>query len=302
MSTTHPHPHQADPGFSRQTPIVVAVDGSERNRSAVEWAADEAAAVGAEVVLVTALEERMFPTPHKSIRHRDEQARDMLADARHDVRNVVDENDVRTSVVFGPPVEAILQNSHDARLIVVGKRGLSSFARVLVGSTSIALAGRATVPVAIIPDSWKQDVHRGAPVVLGVDPYKVHHRPFHLAFNRAERLGVPLIAVHGWEPPTVYSWDAAAVAAQTSEWETDSVNELHNVMGPWQERFPDVTVEIVHEHKHPAMAVLDAAANAQSVVLGRHTDSRLGGFTFGSVARAVLHYSECPVVVVPAED
>jgi nucleotide-binding universal stress UspA family protein len=47
------------------------------------------------------------------------------------------------------------------------------------------------------------------------------------------------------------------------------------------------------------MAVLDAAEQAQLVVLGRHTDGRLGGFAFGSVTRAVLHYAECPVMVAP---
>ncbi len=49
------------------------------------------------------------------------------------------------------------------------------------------------------------------------------------------------------------------------------------------------------------MAVLDAAEQAQLVVLGRHKDSRFSGFGFGSVTRAVLHYTTCPVLVVPTD-
>lgn len=49
------------------------------------------------------------------------------------------------------------------------------------------------------------------------------------------------------------------------------------------------------------MAVLDAAEHAQLVILGRQPDGKLGAFPFGSVTRAVRHYSECPVMVVPTE-
>ena len=51
-----------------------------------------------------------------------------------------------------------------------------------------------------------------------------------------------------------------------------------------------------------AAAILEAAEEAQLVVLGRHPAGVFGGFAFGSVARAVLHYAETPVMVVPAED
>lgn len=183
-------------------------------------------------------------------------------------------------------------------MVVVGKRGLGGFARLIVGSTSIAIAGRAKVPVAIVPDDWEQENHKNWPVILGIDPYRHEHNPIHLAFGRARRLGVRLVAVHGWEPPAAYSWDPAA----TTEREQEANAEFDKVLDAWRERFDDVEVESVHSHSHPAMAVLDAAEQAQLVVLGRHADGKLGGFAFGSVTRAVLHYSKCPVMVVPSDD
>lgn len=283
-------------------PIVVAVDGSERNRSAISWAAHEAATVGGELVLVTAVEEHVFAAPRLPLRAQDQHAQEMLAGVQHELRHVAPEASVRAEVVAGPAVDVLLDRSQDARMLVVGKRGLGSFARVIVGSTSIAVAGRAKVPVTIVPDSWKQEDHAKAPVVVGIDPYKAHHRPIHLAFSRAKRLGVPLVAVHGWENPTVYSWDAQAVTAVAAEWEEEANREFDAVLDRWRQHFPAVEVRAVKRHGHPAMAVLEAADDAQVVVLGRHTDTRHGGFTFGSVTRAVLHYSECPVLVVPAFD
>ena len=283
-------------------PIVVAVDGSERNRSAVEWASGEAAAAGAEIVLVTVIDDFVIPVPHFSVRSQDRQAHDMLAAVRNEVQHVVTEQEVVTEVVAGSPVDVLLDRSQDSRMVVVGKRGLGGFARVLVGSTSIAVAGRAKVPVAIVPDGWRREDHRSDPVVVGIDPYRGEHRPIHLAFHRARRLGVKLIAVHGWETPTMYDWDSAVVSGAAAQWEQDAHAKFDEVLDGWRQRCPDVKVEAVHSHSHPAMAVLDAAEHAQLVVLGRHTDSKLGGFTFGSVTRAVLHYSECPVMVVPAED
>jgi nucleotide-binding universal stress UspA family protein len=272
-------------------PVVVAVDGSERNRSAVTWGALEAASAGCQLQLVTAL-------PGRDGRG---QVLDMLADTLQQVLPVVRDEQVSVDAVPGSPVDVLLDRSQDARLIVVGKRGLGGFARVIVGSTSIALAGRSPVPVAIVPDGWKQEDHGADPVVLGIDPHRPDHRAFHLAFRRAERLGVRLVAVHGWEPPSAYSWDASAVAGISSTWEQEAVTRFEQLLEVWQARFLDVEVTSVHRRTHPASAVLEAAERAQLVVLGRHAEGMFGGFAFGSVARAVLHYVETPVIVVPGD-
>ncbi|HEX6249614.1 MAG TPA: universal stress protein [Nocardioidaceae bacterium] len=281
-------------------PVVVAVDGSERNRSAVLWAANEAADHGASVVLVTALQELVVTRPHGRGRSREQETLDMLADVRAEVRHVVDEQVVETEAVVGAPVEALLREAADARLVVVGKRGLGGFARVLVGSTSIALAGRSPVPVAIVPDGWEPGGHAGEPIVLGVDPARPDHRPMHLAFRRARRLGVPLMAVHGWETPAAFAWKSEVVAGALAEHEQEVGRMFDELLATWTDRFPEVEVRPVRVHQHPATAILEAAEEAQLVVLGRHDTGIFGGFPVGSVARAVLHYAETPVLTVPS--
>lgn len=283
-------------------PVVVAVDGSERNRSAVSWAAHEAAATGSPLHLVTAAEDHIVSSPHRTVRPQDEAMQGMLEEVRGQVHAVAPEVAVHPQVVAGAPTEVLLAAAEGSRMLVVGKRGLGTFGRLIVGSTSVAVAGRSPVPVAVVPAEWAQEDHQSSPVVVGIDPEEPDHTQVHVAFTRAERLGVPVLAVHGWESPTAWSLDVAAVATELPQWEQEAKNAFEQVVDGWQERFPDVKVTKMHRRLHPANAVLDAAEGAQLIVLGRHRGGRRTGFGFGSVARAVLHYSETPALVVPAPE
>lgn len=282
-------------------PVVVAVDGSERNRSAVAWAAQEAVDTDSPLVLVTGVGGHVIPRPGNGDGNGNVQrALAMLDEVRDRTASVVDGDAVTTRAVPGAPVAALLEAAEQARLVVVGKRGLGGFTRVIVGSTSIALAGRSPVPVAVVPDSWDVHTRTDRPVVLGVDPFRTDREPTELAFHRAARLAVPLVAVHGWEAPAVHSWDADMVAGALTAHEQESERRFDELLATWSERHPDVLVRPMRRHRHPANALLEAAEGAQVLVLGRHEPGRLGGFALGSVTRAVLHYAETPVIVVPA--
>ena len=281
-------------------PVVVAVDGSDRNRSAVTWAAREAAAHHCALELVTVLPPHGTASPRSSGRSPQQEGRDMLGDARDRVGHLVAQESVDLVTVVGDPVDELLTRAAGARLLVVGKRGLGGFARLMVGSTSIALAGRSPVPVAIVPDLWTPDLHTARPVVVGIDPSKADDHPIEVAFRRARRLGVMLVAVHGWEAPPLYSWDVATTADAVSEAEREALARFDDLLATWTARYPDVAVRPMRARQHPATAILDAAEEAQVVVLGRHAEGIFGGFAFGSVARTVLHYAERPVIAVPS--
>jgi nucleotide-binding universal stress UspA family protein len=136
-------------------------------------------------------------------------------------------------------------------------------------------------------------------VVVGVDPSRARSRLLHLAFRRAQRLGVPLVAVHGWEAPSAPVWTDSPL----DEWEREAHEQFEKALAPWRARFHDVELRTVVSSHHPAIAVLNEAEKAaQLVVLGRHASSRFTGFVFGSVTRAVLHYAAVPVLVVPTDE
>lgn len=190
------------------------------------------------------------------------------------------------TVDHGRPEDGLIGELSDARLLVVGKRGRGFVPRLLVGSTAVAVAGRSPVPVVVVPTDWHAEEQAGQPIVVGLDPDHAHHRLMHLVFRQAERLGVPVVLVHGTE-----GHDAPDVGERFDE-EVDR----------WRGRFPDVEVRALLTEQHPTMALLaEAELGAQLLALGRRRMHRFEGFGFGSVTRAVLHYAEVPVLVVPVD-
>lgn len=128
--------------------ILVGVDGSAASQRALEWSADLARALDAEVVAVHAagLLDRL----------RTEESGGELADSfRDEWRAPLEASGVRHRcvVVDGPPPMAMLRAAEQeaADLIVVGSRGLGAEPAQVLGSTSRHLVQHAPVPVTVLP-------------------------------------------------------------------------------------------------------------------------------------------------------
>jgi nucleotide-binding universal stress UspA family protein len=280
------------------SPIVVAVDGSEGSRSALAWASREAVAAGADLRLLAVADAHALTPPFPVRLGRSAAAR-VLDELLASLDGVVPREQVDSQLLEGETTSAILDHLDHARLLAVGKRGLGAIPRLLVGSTSLALAGRSPIPVAVVPTGWDCEAHDTEPVVVGIDPLRPHGRLLHLAFRRAQRLGVPLVVVHGWEAPSAPAWNDEPIDG----WEREAHERFRASVEPWGKRFPEVDLRLSSSSHHPAIAVLDEAEKgAQLVILGRHAASRFTGFVFGSVTRAVLHYAAAPVLVVPTAE
>jgi nucleotide-binding universal stress UspA family protein len=133
--------------------IVVGVDSSRGSSAALEWAVDEARRRGAALHVVTAWElptalGAPIPLPTgfapAALAHAaaEEEVRAALADAT-DVP-------VEITVVEGHPRTVLLEAAKDALLLVVGRRGRSSWAGLTLGSVSEACARSAPCPVVIV--------------------------------------------------------------------------------------------------------------------------------------------------------
>jgi nucleotide-binding universal stress UspA family protein len=205
-----------------------------------------------------------------------------------------------TLVASGGTVRSLLRRSADAGLLVLGKRGPSTFARSLIGSTSIAVAGRSRVPVVIVPDGWRQTDHTREAVVVGVNPGDLHPEALRYAFTEAHRRSVRLVVAHGWENPSTFPMLSVAAAMTRRYREDDARNQVRAAVAPLRAEFRDLRVELHHGRGHPAGVLLEASAQGQLLVVGRHDRGPLGGFPFGSVTRSVLHHAEVPVIVVPS--
>jgi nucleotide-binding universal stress UspA family protein len=144
------------------TRIVLALDESEHAARALEWCAENAGALDAEIVVVHALDSTYIfgfgsplalappppPYPQERIEHfRDIVARDWckpLADAGVAFRVVVAE---------GRPADLVreIAKAEDAELVVCGRRGRGGVAEFILGSVSHELSHRLDVPLVIVP-------------------------------------------------------------------------------------------------------------------------------------------------------
>ena len=131
--------------------IVVGVDGSDGSTRALEWARTMATITGAEVLAVHAFE---YVPMRGSVTNEvvADQARDNL-DGHW--TEVLREEDVpyRTIVEDEDPRKLLVRVARDERadVIVIGSRGHSQIAELLLGSVAEFLTHHAPIPVVVIP-------------------------------------------------------------------------------------------------------------------------------------------------------
>ncbi|MET9273558.1 universal stress protein [Kribbella sp. NPDC003557] len=137
-----------------------------------------------------------------------------------------------------------------------------------------------------------------APIVVGYDGSTGSQSALRWATAEAVRTMAPLRLVEAFElvitarpsPGHVVPLEAVRTARQTG---LDAVAEnvrLHH---------PGLTVETRLEGGPAARALIDAAAEARTVVLGSRGLGGWSGLLVGSVAVQVTTHAQCPVVVIP---
>ena len=293
MSTDSP-PHAAG-----QPTIVVGVDGSDANAGALRWAAEEVRRRGARLCLVWAVTEELrthadtfFSGPDV-----DGEVSASLASTRELLRQPPNESlEVDTEVVVGHAATVLASASRDAALLVLGRRGRGVFTRLLLGSVSASAACRSTVPAVVVPGSWGPQDHAGDPVVVGVDANQANEDAMRFAFEFALAHGLPLRAVHVSDTVDVSSWAPPETAADPV-WRKAVAERLDGAISPWCDRYPAVNVSRIVRQGHPVAELLDAAVDAQAVVVGGRPHRRLPAEILGSVTLGVLDHADRPVVV-----
>ncbi len=280
--------------------LLVAVDGSEANRAALDWAIREAERTGASLTVAVAAEPWQVAGPYPPGAPETDFVQPVADRAVEAAGARLGADRVVAEVHHGHSVRVILDlaESHDA--VVVGKRGLGALRRVLIGSTSIAVAGRCPVPVFVIPDGWDPEAAAARPVLVGMDLDKEHDQALERAFTEAEQRGVGLQVLQGWQPHPLLVGEAGVAVDYYVEWQQDCRKSLEAYVARIGQGHPDVEVQVDQELGHPVHLISDRAEQAQLLVLGRDAKERWSGFTLGSVARGVLHHAEVPVVIVPA--
>jgi nucleotide-binding universal stress UspA family protein len=141
---------------SKWKTILVGVDGSPHSRTALNWAAAEAAEHGADLVVLTVWERTLLPpmgsggVPQSPVPDPNQRA---IEDLLTVIKAELGEDPpvlVQPRVKQGNPAEVLIEQSADADLLVVGTRGRGGFRGLLLGSVSQHVAGYAKCTVAVV--------------------------------------------------------------------------------------------------------------------------------------------------------
>jgi nucleotide-binding universal stress UspA family protein len=137
--------------------IVVGVDGSAHSRKALERAAAEAAVHGAPLTVLVI--HQAVRDVYGSVSHYGDDAA-LTEKAKEAAQAETDQvlaaagsqpASVTVTAVHGLPVDELVKASEGADMVVLGRRGMGGFARMLMGSVTSQVAQHAQCPVLIVP-------------------------------------------------------------------------------------------------------------------------------------------------------
>ena len=287
MSVTH-HP---------SGPVVIGVGDSSGSRSALRYGLAEARRLGTTVRLVHVVPDYLpatVPMPAEVSETGGRQLREVAARAAEEAPDL----EIEPVLLSGGRAHRLAHAAEDARVLVVGHDARSGIDRLLRGNVATAVAARARCPVVTAPRSWPPDQPRGL-VVVGV---RVHARAgtaLREAFQLAADTGASVRVLHAWMMPSEYA-DLVESRLAGEEWRERGLRELDSLVEPWRGRYPGVEVEPVVVHDVATHALVQAAVEADEVVISRRRHVP-GVPHLGTTARAVLAHAGCPVRVVSPE-
>lgn len=258
--------------------VIAGFDGSPVAVAALAWAAEEARLHGAPLVTVTVSRERTEESA----------AADALAALRRSVADVVGDGVAEVRCVPGSPAAEITAACTPADLLVVGTRGGSALAGVLLGSVSRACLHHAPCPVTVVPAAERRERHNR--VIAAVDGSEPARHALRAAAVEAELRGAELRVVHAvyWEhlgvemitptPQELVSWGERLVADELAATGVDAAAEV--VYG------------------HPKQILVRSAEGADLLVLGHRSRNPLAGLLLGSTSEHCARHAPCPVMIV----
>jgi nucleotide-binding universal stress UspA family protein len=289
-------------GISRP-PVVVGIDGSECDELAIRWATKEASMRRLPLRVVNVLDPPVMARPldidlaDRILTYGREHARQIVDDGAARARSLVPDVEVTPTVVTGQVVPALLAETANARLVVLGSGRRFDATRVRLGSVAAHVSAHATCPVIVarspVTGELATAVGRGG-IVVGVDGSAISEAAIAFAFEEASWRGLGLTVIHAWQTARMpVTFDVAEATREAAE-----ERVLAEALAGWSEKYPDVQVMSRLVRDHPARALMEESMGAVLLVLGSHGRGRFAEMVLGSVSQVVLRHASTSIAIV----
>ncbi|MCY0922527.1 universal stress protein [Streptomyces sp. H27-G5] len=282
--------------------VTVGVDGTPESLAAARWAAREATLRQAPLRIVHAEDwSSAALVPELDPGTRDRWADEVLASATDELKLAYPRLEISTRRLSGRPATALAAEAQGAGLLVLGSRGLGSVVGFVVGSVGLSTLAASETPVVLVRAD--EGTENAAPtaygeIVVGVDIHQACDRVLAFAFEEASRRECVLRAVHGWKLPSASGYSPVLNPSVAREVDRTVAQMLDDMLMPWRLKFPDVRLEEKTLIGPAGRELVQAASDADLVVIGRRIRRSNLGTHLGAVAHAVLHHTAAPVAVL----
>ncbi|MFI8287549.1 universal stress protein [Streptomyces sp. NPDC085614] len=278
--------------------VLVGVDGSPSARTAVLWAADEAARRGRSLHLVHAADtdRRALFANAETLQAVREAGRDLLIDTASLVQDRFPDLAVTRELSRQEPVAGLRAAAGHRGTIVVGNRGLGGFSALLLGSVGLGVAGRAEAPVIVVRGEGERP-ETGSVTAAVHDAEDLGWLLLAAAEADARKAALRLVSV--WNVLT-HVGSVATMLDDLDGIAQQRVYEVKSLADRVREVYPQLIVghHVVTGTSTPG-TLIDASRHSDLLVLGRGRRPLGVGPSLGRVAHALIHHAHCPVEIVP---
>jgi nucleotide-binding universal stress UspA family protein len=291
----------------RMREILWASDGSSESRSALRWGELLAQRLGSKIIAFTALEAPAARSPAFSDEVRAEISAMEAKIRRRETKRLERIKGVlvrkgfkaETKVAAGSPHEEIVKmtQTRPVDLVVMGRRGLNAWARMLLGSTTVKVLRGAKTPILTVGQSAARPTLKNIVVPTDFAPHDGAALDWAVALAGEFGAAVTLLHIYEAHP----SWDAVKGGSmgRLREAETKRLQSVITAI-PDHKRRGVVITERVKVFTRPWSGIVDYARKQKCDLIVMSTQGRKGvpRFFLGSTAESVIKNAPCPVVAV----
>jgi nucleotide-binding universal stress UspA family protein len=291
------------------TTIVVGVDGSEGSLEALIWAIHHARRAGLPLKVVTVTEIPAVYTavglpglaPGSTFDDLVVQGMEINARAVDDAKSFDLGIAITGEAVVGTPVVSLVEATQPGDVLVVSASSHHRAMTDLLGSVATGVAHRAHGPVIVVHGTVPHDAPLRR-IVVGVDGWDESKQALEWACVLAEQAAATIELVHGWEYPyRIHDTGSSVGTGSGREGMQRDARALADGVLTELSAAQRRLVTATHVIEGPiAEVVIEAAADADLLVVGSRGRGGLRSLLLGSVSRKVVQHASCAVAVVPS--